>query len=263
MIQIIGIGESNPYSCLMSDTIPDLHVLAGGQCYPLYHYEPFDPSKHNGFLNDVEVVDGYVKQDAINDAALADFQAHYSNNTITKEDIFYYVYGVLHSPAYRQKYAANLKRDATRVPYAPDFYAFRIAGEKLAELHTGYEAVEPYPLGEQSDKLTLDPDEHYRVNKMQLAGKRGEKDSSILVVNKHLRLTGIPAEAHEYIVNGKSALGWILDRFQYTRDTDSGIVNDPNEWSDDPRYIVDLIKKVVTVSVETVKIVNSLPAIEK
>lgn len=263
VIQITGTGTSIPFSCLISNTIIDVQSLSNGQCYPLYHYEPFDPGKHLGMFDDLEVIDGYVKRDAITDEALADFQAHYGDDTITKEGIFYYVYGVLHSQAYRQKYAANLKRDGTRVPYAPDFHAFRQAGEKLAELHTGYEEVELYPLGEDSDKLNLDPDEHYRIKKMRFDGKRGEQDFSTVVVNEHLRLTGIPEEAHEYVVNGKSALGWILDRFEYTKDKDSGIVNDPNEWSDDPRYIVDLIKKVVTVSVETMKVVKSLPAIER
>lgn len=262
VIQVTGTGASIPFSCLMSDTIPDLEVISKGQCHPLYHYEPFDPSKHLGMFDELEVVEGYVKRDAITDAALANFQAHYGDDTITKEGIFYYVYGVLHSPAYRQKYAANLKRDSARVPYAPDFHAFRQAGEKLAELHTGYESVEPYPLGEDSDKLDLNPHEHYHVKKMRFDGKRGEQDFSVIIVNEHLRLTGIPEETHEYVVNGKSALGWILERFQYTKDKDSGIINDPNEWSDDPRYVVELIKKVVAVSVETMKVVNSLPAIE-
>ncbi|WP_311950464.1 type ISP restriction/modification enzyme [Halomonas piscis] len=262
VIQVTGTGASIPFSCLISERIPDREAISKGQCHPLYHYEPFDPGKHLGLLDDLEVVGGYVKRDAITDEALADFQAYYGDDTITKEGIFYYVYGVLHSPAYRQKYAANLKRDGARVPYTPDFHAFRQAGEKLAELHIGYESVEPYPLGEDSDKLNLDPDEYYYIKKMRFDGKRGEQDFSVIVVNEHLRLTGIPEKAHEYVVNGKSALGWILDRFQYTKDKDSGIVNDPNEWSDDPRHIVDLIKKVVTVSVETVGIVNSLPAIE-
>lgn len=262
VIQVTGTGSSVPFSCLMSDTIPDLELISKGQCHPLYHYEPFDPAKHMGMFDDLEVIDGYVKRDAITDSAMADFQSHYSDNTITKEGIFYYVYGVLHSPDYRQEYAANLKRDATRVPYASDFHAFRLAGEKLAQLHTGYESVAPYPLSEDSDKLNLDPNEHYRIKKMRFDGKRGEQDFSVIVVNEHLRLTGIPEAAHEYVINGRTALGWILERFQYTKDKDSYITNDPNEWSDDPHYIVELIKKVVTVSVETVNIVAELPTID-
>lgn len=267
VIQVTGTGSSIPFSCLMSDCIPDLEVISKGQCHSLYYYEPANESKQGDLLSSAEPQakgqNDYIRHDAITDAALADFQIHYSDNTITKEGIFHYTYGVLHSPEYRQCYGADLKKVWPRIPYAPDFHAFRQAGEALAELHTGYESAQPYPLTEESDSLDLDPATHYRIKKMAHPGKRGEQDRSVIVVNDHLRLAGIPDKAYEYIVNGKSVLAWVMERYQYTKDKDSGIINDPNEWSDDPAYIMELIKRVVTVSVETVRIVEGLPAIEK
>lgn len=258
-----GLG----FFSLMSDVPFDLQPDGGTQCFPLHWYEKAADTKQQGDLslgggNDSEPdASGYLKRDGITDEALANFRQHYSDRKITKEGIFYYVYGVLHSPEYRKRYAADLKRLLPRIPYAADFHAFRKAGEKLAALHTGYETVKPYPLKEQSSELGLDPKEHYGVHKMRFARAAGDADRSALVVNDHLTLLGIPAEAREYVVNGKSGVEWLVDRYQISKDPDSGIVNDPNEWSDDPRYIVELVKRVVTVSVETMKIVKGLPAV--
>lgn len=252
---------------LMSSVPIDLQPDGGVQCFPLYWYEKAANTKQQGDLSLGGGTDGqpdkngYIKRDGITDEALANFREHYGDRKITKEGIFHYVYGVLHSPEYRTRYAADLKKLLPRIPFAADFHAFRKAGEKLAALHAGYENVKPYPLKEQSGELGLDPKEHYRVQKMRFARGNGGVDRSTLVVNDHLTLLGIPDEAHEYVVNGKSGIEWLIDRYQVTKDTGSGIVNDPNEWSDDPRYIVELVKRVVTVSVETVKIVEALPAI--
>lgn len=265
VIQVTGTGATIPFSCLMSDIIPDLEAISKGQCHPLYYYEKVEENSQNellGATNDENIQDGYVRREAITDDALRDFQGHYQDHNITKEDIFYYVYGVLHSKEYRKKYAADLKKEWPRIPFAPDFWAFSKAGRKLGELHVNYEQVEPYPLEEHSSELLFETRDYYRVEKMRFGGAARNPDRSVIQVNDHFRLEGIPEQAYEYVVNGKPALEWLIDRYQYTQDPETGIINDPNEWSDDPRYIVDLIKKVVTVSVETVKIVDGLPSLK-
>ena len=172
---------------------------------------------------------------------------------------------MLHHPDYRTRYAANLSKEAPRIPMAAslaDFHAFVEAGEALSDLHVNYESVEPYPLKEEvtgkPDMLNL-----YRVtNKMKHPGKRGDLDESALVYNEHITLRGIPEEAHRYVVGQYSALRWLMERYYVKTDSASGIDNDPNDWCDergDPRYIINLIKSIVTVSVKTMKIVDSLP----
>jgi predicted helicase len=149
-----------------------------------------------------------------------------------------------------------------RIPLAQDFWAFSKAGRELAQRHLNYETIEPYPLQEYSI-LGLNPKEDYRVVKMTWGRNGKEIDKSVIVYNSKIKLAGIPLEAYDYIVNGKSALEWIMERYQFTRDKDSQITNDPNDWSDDPRYIIDLVKRIVRVSLETVKIVNGLPALSE
>lgn len=269
VISIIGVVDRKGFSVLMAGALPDLHLLDTGQCFPLHWYSKASDSDRQGGLSLDGAVgkpdaNGYIKHDGITDAALADFRAHYRDAKISKEDIFYYVYGVLHSPEYRERYAADLKKVLPRVPMAPEFRAFSNAGRKLAALHVNYEQVDPYPLKEQSGDLALDPEAHYQVKKMSFARGPSGADRSSIVVNEHLALLGIPAEAYDYVVNGKSAIEWVMERYQITKDKDSGIINDPNDWCrehDDPRYIANLVKRVVTVSVETMKIVRALPGI--
>ncbi len=174
----------------------------------------------------------------------------YSDKYITKWDIFYYIYAVLHHPEYRKRYAANLKRELPRIPYAPDFHAFAKAGKRLAELHVDYEKQKEYPLERREkpgEKLNL------RVEKMRLS-----KDKQTLVYNDFLTLTGIPKETYDYRLGNRSALEWVIDQYQVSTDKRSGITNDPNR-DDDQEYILRLIGQVITVSLETVKIVNALP----
>jgi len=210
--------------------------------------------------------DGLRRKDNITDAALAAFRARYKDDTIEKIDIFFYTYGVLHSPDYRRRFADNLRRQLPRIPFTPDFRAFAEAGERLAELHVEYEQVEPWPLTELgADNAPADEAKRkafYRVEQMRWGGKAREKDKTIIQYNDRITLTGIPDEAHEYVVNGKPALDWIVERYAVTTGKQSGLVNDPNEWSDDPRYILDLVKRVTRVAVETVKIVKGLPPLE-
>jgi len=165
-------------------------------------------------------------------------------------DIFYYVYGVLHHPGYRSKFADNLKKSLPRIPFAPDFRAFAAAGKALAALHLDYEKLEPHPL----QFVTNDKPLSYGVEKMKLS-----KDTASLRVNDSLTLAGIPPEVYEYRLGNRSALHWIIDQYQVSEDKRSGIVSDPNR-EDDPEYIVRLIGQVVKVSLETVRIVKALPA---
>jgi len=174
-----------------------------------------------------------------------------SNNQggqITKWDIFHYTYGLLHHPEYREKYAANLKRELPRIPFAPDFRAFAEAGKRLADLHVNYEDQPEYGLETIETGPTLD----WKVEKMKLS-----KDKTQLIYNDFLTLAGIPPEVYEYKLGNRSALEWIVDQYRVKTDKRSGIVSDPNR-ADDPEYTVRLIKKVVTVSLETVKVVKEL-----
>ena len=230
-------GYRAGFHTLMVDLIPDLHTLAGidaFQCFPFYTYDE----------------DGSNRHENITDWALDRFRTHYSDDTITKWDIFHYVYGLLHNPVYRERYQANLKRDLPRIPFAPDFRAFADAGARLASIHVGYEEQPKYQL-----KLVETPDIplDWRVEKMRLS-----KDKTQLRYNDFLTLDGIPAAAFGYRLGNRSALEWVIDQYRVKTDKRSGIVNDPNR-EDDPQYIVRLIGKVINVSLETVKIVEGLP----
>ena len=214
------------------------------------------------------MVDGYRRRDAITDSIHKRFPEAYGP-LVTKEDIFYYVHGILHSPEYRRRFAADLKKMLPRIPLTKrpdDFQAFSKAGHDLAHWHLNYETVEPYPVEEHSDTLLLDPEEHFKVQKMTFGRMTKAIDKTTIIVNSHVTLRGIPLEAYDYVVNGKPAIEWIMERYQKSTDKDSGIVNDPNDWAKEhnqPRYIIDLVKRVVWVSLETMKIVAILPALNE
>ena len=258
--------RSPTVSALVVGTLADLHVCAAvdaHQCFPFYVYDE----------------DGTNRRENITDWALEHFRKHYDDKKITKWDIFYYVYGVLHHPEYRAKYAENLKRELPRIPLAKDFWGFSKAGKELARLHIEYEKLEPWPLkfiettavAAVSDRRpavgtpplqkaerrsALQIPLSYRVeDKMRLA-----KDHRSLKVNDSLTLGGIPPETFEYRLGNRSALEWVIDQYQVTEDKHSGIRSDPNR-PDDPEYIVRLVGQVIRVSLETVKLVKSLPAL--
>ncbi len=257
VICLTSAGSRKPFSTLISNILPDLEIVEKSQCFPLYIYGKAEKTDQISLFNETE---SYTKKENIPDEILGDFQQTYGDKTITKEDIFYYVYGILHSPEYKQRFAADLKKMLPRIPYAEYFWAFSKAGRELAHWHLNYETIEPYPLKEFKSELYLE-DADYRVEKMRF-GKRN-KDKTTIIYNSKITLSEIPEKAYDYIVNGKSALEWIIERYQVKKDKKSGIVNDPNDWSDDPRYIVDLVKRIVRVSLETVKIVESLPALNE
>ncbi len=186
---------------------------------------------------------------------------------ISKDDIFAYVYGMLHSPDYRERYAVDLAKMLPRIPEVAsveDFRGFAEAGQGLLDLHIGYEEVEPWELREEWGLGAPEGDERWRVEKMRWAGTRKEPDRSAIVVNDWLTLGGIPEEAHGYVVGPRSALEWLIDRYQVRRHKESGIVNDVNDWGlerGEPDYIPQLVKRIVRVSVETMRIVGGLPAL--
>ena len=175
----------------------------------------------------------------------------------------------LHSPDYRDRYANDLARLLPRIPEVStteSFRAFSEAGRELLDLHIDYETAAPYPLDEQVSLSAPAEPELYRVQKMRWGGTTRVPDSSVIVYNDWITLAGIPEEAHAYIVGARSALAWLIDRYRVKRDGDSGIVNDPNDWGaemGDPRYIIDLVKRVTTISVETMKIVKALPPLQE
>ena len=208
--------------------------------------------------------------DNITDWCLNQFRSRYQDPAITKDHIWAYIYGVMHAPDWRTRYANDLRKGLPRIPYADDFWAFAEAGRELIDLHVGYETCEPYPhVRVLVDGQTADPDlDVYRIDKrMRWARTRGEdgkptNDLSVLLVNDRCRIGDIPPEAHQYVVNGKTPLGWAIDRLKATRDNKSGISRDPNQWhawADRPYNLIEHLCRLITVSVHTVRIVNGLP----
>ena len=272
-----GIGAKS-FSCLMTDCIPDLHILeSGAQCFPLYVYTKEERGEQMSLFDKGD--DEYRCTSGITDFMLERCRAEFGEK-VTKEDIFYFIYGVLHSPDYRKRFEADLKKSLARIPLpktGADFAAFVKAGRKLGDLHCGYETVKPW----EGCVVDVVPgyDSPYHVTKMRFAkkdnptdenknGKLDRKeveDRSRIIYNDRVTIRGIPLAAYDYVVNGKSAVEWVMERYQVTTNKDSGIVNDPNKWlaeCGNERYIVDLILKVVTVSMETQKIVSSLPRLD-
>lgn len=265
---IVGMATAVPFSILALDALPDLHVTgagSGGQFFPRWSYESVgdDASGQGDLLTDTQpddalVIDGWRRLDNITDSALLDYQSAFGLD-VTKDDIFNYVYGLLHSPQYRSEFSADLKKMLPRIPKIAAFRDFSDAGRALADLHIGYETVEPYPLSEQvSAPADISETDLYRVQKMVL----DKKDRGRIVYNPYIVVSDIPDDAYRYMLGSRSAIEWIIDRYQVKTDKASGIVNDPNDWSaevGEPRYILNLLERIVTVSIETMRIVDSLP----
>jgi predicted helicase len=253
---------------LMVDRIVDIQSDGGVQCFPLYLYDDQEAvsAPQNSLFGDQEVIEG--RSDAITESGLKHFLSRYPKEKISREDIFYYVYGLLHSPEYGIRYADNLSKELPRIPLVKsvkDFWAYVQAGRKLADLHVNYESQEPYPLSiEHQEQNFVDSD--YRVEKMKYGKGDMGKDCTTLYYNDKIKVTGIPNAAYEYVINGKSALDWVIDRQCIKSDKDSGIVNDANDWAvetmHDPAYPLKLFQRMITVSLETMKIVNSLPKLD-
>lgn len=290
IIAIMGLGGNKDFSTIISDIYVDYQTQFNCQIFPLYWYEE-NPNPQGSLFGSAED-DKYIRHDGVSDWILKEFRTRLHNTKITKQMIFYYVYGLLHSKEYRETFAADLKKSLPRIPIVDTieaFLDFEKAGELLAKLHLQYEEVKPYPgvrvidtrsvptsssVTEEADtfniaaegdatKYATKPEyAHYRVQKMRFPAK--DKNDTI-IYNEHIRIENIPAEAYEYVVNGKSAIDWLVERYAITVDKDSHIKNDPNDWSIEhgkPRYILDLVLSIINVSVQTVEIVKKLPILK-
>ncbi|MGV3733052.1 MAG: DEAD/DEAH box helicase [Microcella sp.] len=257
-IAVSGTGSLGDFSALMTDSVISLDLLSKTQYFPRYTYQ--ERSSEGDLLSGLDDdKSSHLRIDNITDEVLRDFQLSFGED-LTKDDLFYYVYGVLHSPQYRERYAADLKKMLPRIPKVREFRTFSDAGRTLSELHLGYESVKPFDLD-----VRMGTGSDLRVEKMRYAKRGQEVDRSTVIYNSNILVSGIPDEAHEYRLGSRSAIDWIIERYQVKMDKASGIVNDPNDWADEqgnPRYILDLLARIVTVSVETVKIVKSLPPLE-
>lgn len=266
VICVSGMGAKK-FSTVITNCLADLQVLFNGQCFPFYLYDE-EAQEQASDTPDMFATPAATAQrprrDAITDAGLAHFQESYPGEKISKEDLFYYVYGLLHSPDYRERYADNLSKELPRIPRvktAADFWAFSQAGRALADLHLNYETVQLYPLTIDAKGPLADAD--YRLEKMKFA-KKGDKTT--VIYNGKITLRNIPETAWDYVVNGKAALDWVMERQSVKTDKASGIVNDANDWAietmGNPRYPLELFQRVVTVSLETQKIVAELPKLD-
>ena len=295
VIQVNASWKQPSQLAIIADAIPDLHCNGDSQCFPLYLYENLDSEKANsdntsGLFTQQSKQDSssYTRKDGITDEGLQHFQQSYPNETIAKEDIFYYVYGLLHSPEYRGRYANNLSRELPRIPCvktADDFWAFSQAGRDLAHWHLNYETVDLHPATlEASGTSTqakakslgisdsgMKPKEieaRYHVTKMKhpkVNNARG-MDPTTIIYNDHIIVKNIPEEAYEYVINGKSAIEWVIERQCIKADNASSIINDSNNWAietmENPKYPLELLLRIIAVSLKTNEIVSNLPNLE-
>ena len=270
IICVTGVGARAGFSVIMVDTIPDYEVAEKGQCFPLHLYEKSDSDGGLfGQQSDTTDAHGYTRRDAITDDALAKFRSAYGD-TVSKRDIFHYIYGLLHVPSYCLRFANNLSKELPRIPLATDpdhFTALVAAGHELGDLHVGFDRVDPWPLefanGGWEAPAGSDPATYFRVQKMKLGGTQKEPDLTTIIYNSNITVTGIPADAWDYEVNGKPALKWIMERQAVSTNRDSGIVNDANHYATetigDPSYPLKLLACIIRVSMETNRIVEGLP----
>ena len=286
----LTIAGKNDFTAIITEQLPDLHLIGDAQCFPLKIYDRTQEAEQNStgltpqtdlFSNQATGVTselfkqtantntpGYTSRDGITDAGLAHFQNAYPDETFSKEDLFYYIYGLLHSEDYKSRYASNLTKELPRIPavkQAADFWAFSKAGRELAELHINYETQPKNAVTLDCGKRSFDSlkDADFYVTKMKFA-KKGDK--SVVVYNPSITIRDIPLEAYEYVVNGKPALEWVMERQSVTTHKDSGIVNDANDWAietmGNAKYPLELFQRVVTVSLRTVEIVKGLPVLD-
>ncbi len=259
VIVVSCMGTNKEISIGIFSQIVDYHAIGDTQCFPLYYYEKRNVQEQTLFDNEQ---DEYVRREAVSDFILKQARAIYGPR-VQKEDIFYYVYGFLHSPKYRETFASDLKKMLPRIPLVDspqDFWAFGEAGRKLADLHLNHETIEPYnrciTVFGAYDNVS------YRVEKMRFVNRT---DKTKIQYNHQITIENIPLEAYDYVVNGKSAIEWIMERYAITTDKASGITNDPNDWADEqnnPKYIYNLLLSIINVSVQTVEIVKSLPDVK-
>ena len=271
-IIVSGLGANKPFTSLICNLTTSLDIVEKGQGFPLYHFEENEKAQRTLF--DEATDDKYIRHDGITDWILKEVRGRFSGTKmITKETIFYYVYGLLHSPQYRTRFADDLRKSLPRIPIVDkieDFMLFSKIGKQLADLHLNYEQVPPaeqVKVYKSSERIDQDNYAYYSVEKMRFEKVRDENgklvpDKSVIIYNNNIRLENIPLEAYEYIVNGKSAIEWIMERYAVSTDSASGITNDPNDWSrehKDPAYILKLLLSIINLSLQTNDLVAQLP----
>ncbi len=254
LICISGIGGERDFSCLAADTMTDVNLLpSGSQCFPLYWYK--------GEEGEISLFDNSLERnnDAISNWSLNTFRNKYRDNNINKEDIFYYVYALFHSKTYKEKYVNNLMKESPRIPFLKYFWAYSNIGRKLADLHLNYENVNPYRC---VNIINEDGNKDYTVKKIRFLAK-DRKDT--IIFNDHFKIENIPLEVYDYVVNGRSPIEWVMDQYQYSEDKESGIIDDPNKFEEAKggKYVFDLILSLITVSLETLKLIDELPPYEE
>jgi len=272
VIQVTGIGATVPFSALMTDIAPNLDAMTKGQCFPRYFFQIA------GKGEDLFAVGGsLIRRDALSASAVNNISASIANNIngrkISADEVFYYCYGLFHHPSFLSKFSSNLVKSAPRILLPKSLHVFNLiqeSGRRLADLHVDFETVEPFNVNLPEQMMLVDnnnkDESYYRVLKMRFAGTRGREDKTTVIYNEHITIKNIPLEAYEYVVNGKPALEWVMERQCVKVDKDSGIVNDANDYAietmSNPAYPLELFQRVITVSLETMKIVKSLPPLD-
>ena len=296
---VVSQGDTTKVGPFMANLLPDYHLVGDSQAFPLYTWEPVSPTSGSepDLFSDLATVsesradgaatassldfsrpigdqipvilDGYRRVDNVTGATLASYREHYGDAGITKEDIFFYVYALLHHPEYRERYEDDLKKMLPRIPRATGFHTYASVGRELADLHVNYEQVAQHPAVHEEISLHApeDPWELYRIGSQMRFPKQRRRDTDFtrLEYNDYVTLTGIPAEAQGYSISGRSPLEWIIDRYHVKTDKASGILNDPNDFLHEqgrPDAVVDLIKRLVTVSMRTQELLKTLPPLE-
>jgi predicted helicase len=249
----LNINPLRPFGVLMTDQIPDYHLAGDTQVFPLLVWP--EAKAQESLFDDSSKSTEPISN--ISDYALKRYQ-NYFGPKVTREDIFYYVYGLLHSREYLDKFQTELTKLLPRIPVLKDFYTFSKAGRSLADLHLNYEEVEQFKFSNNKD---FESNGDLVVKRIRYAKKGSETDYSTLIINDSLHLKGVPPEAQEYKLFGRSAIEWMIDRYEIKADPSSGIVQDPNKWSDKSGYVLDTLSRVIQVSISTQEIVNSLPAL--
>jgi predicted helicase len=250
-INVTGPGATVEFSSLINQFPPNYHSMDTGQCYPLYFY--IDESTSGPSLFDNE--DGFVRTEGITDWALKLFREKYGKS-VTKEDVFYYVYGVLSSPEYVRRFKNELRKESPRVPMLSEFTDYVQFGRKLSELHLNYENLSNDSLKVEINQQITDEKKLYRVEKIRF-GQGGDK--KVIHFNQFISVKEVPEEVYSYLVNGKSPVEWIIDRYAIKEDVDSGNLNDPNDFSDDPKYVFKLLLSVIAMSTKIIELQKTLP----
>lgn len=261
VIFITGTGGKKGFSTLISNILIDFNSMdAGANCYPLYYIEEDNKNKDKSLFETLDGIENENKKDGVSDYIFNLAKEKYSTK-ITKEDIFYYVYGFLHNEDYKKEFEADLNKLTPRLPLVDDYNIFKSysdIGRELANLHLNYENIE-------GDKIVIvegEESNNFKVEKMRFENK-DQKD--IIIFNSDIKIKNIPLEAYEYQVNGKSAIEWIMERYAVTVNKDSQIENNPNLWCEEnknPRYILDLLLSVISLSLKTNELIKKLPRIE-